>query len=110
MPELLGLPDLEPKEKEAVRLGTLLAMRAGDGIGAQRTAGCPWILENPPEVLDGPSLFRIPQVACQLSDDTFSARWPQCAMEAEAMKLTDWKSDFKLQDAPHSACQHPRQS
>jgi len=77
-PELLGLPGLLPAEKEKVRLGTLLACRTAQGIGAQGRAGAPWLFENPPEEDDYPSIFRIPEVAEELNKQgAFSQRFPQ---------------------------------
>ena len=108
-PALLGLPDLRPEEKEKVRLGTLLATRSGEGITAQDGAGCPWILENPPEGEDRPSLFRIPLVqAATTGPGAHRHVLPQCPFGAEATKLTEFRASFRFSDAPPRQCPHER--
>ena len=105
---MFGLPGLEPFEKELVRTGTLLAARAAEGIRAQKLAGCPWILENPPETQGSPSLFRIPAVASCLTPETHRYVFPQCAMGAAATKPTEFRTDFEWYDVPPGTCQHQR--
>jgi len=107
VPELLGLPGLDLAEKEKVRIGTLLANRAGEGIAAQDRGGKPWILENPPEEEDGPSLFNVPKIADAVAQG-HKARFPQCSMGAPSTKLSEWRSKLVLTDVPDQKCQHPR--
>lgn len=52
-----GLPHLRPEEKEATRLGTLLAIRAQRLCALAHAMGVPWIVENPEEKPGWPSLF-----------------------------------------------------
>jgi len=109
MPDLLGLPDLKQEEKVQVRTGTLLAQRTASGIGAQHEAGADWIFENPAEDEDEPSIFRVPEVAAVLHDTkAVTNRFPQCAMNAEAMKTTDFKAEFEFEDKPPTECVHDR--
>ena len=107
--DLLGLPDIRPEDKEKLRLGTLLAVRTGEGIGAQGDADKPWLLENPPEVPEQPSLFNVPQVAEQLEKQQAHKRViPQCSLGAEAVKMTEFRSKFKIPVDTAQRCTHPR--
>jgi len=108
VPELLGLPHLDPGEKESVRKGTLLANRAAEGITLQKSGEKPWILENPPELEGEPSIFNVPDMA-KAVDDAFKKVFPQCAMNANSTKMTEWRSAFELRDAPPKECAHPRE-
>ena len=60
--DLYGLANLKPADKERVRTGTLLAMRAAQGIKAQRNLGCPWILESPAPRPHCASVFSLPEI------------------------------------------------
>jgi len=107
-PELYGLHHLTYKQKEQVRLGTLLACRAAQGIRAHRGCDRPYILENPAEPEDGPSLFNLPEIVDACGEDVIKSRFPQCGLGAESVKLTDWRSNFLLPSGPSSSCEHPK--
>ena len=108
-PELLGLPDLTPPEKEQVRLGTLLASRSGEGISMQSLAGRPWLIENPPEEVDNPSLFRVPPVASATGGNNVRRHvMPQCPFGSLSMKPTEFRSSFEFIDPGPQSCPHPR--
>jgi len=107
LPELLGLPGLMQYELEKVKLGTLLANRSGEGISAQNASGCPWLLENPEEDEQGPSIFNIPALK-EAIDGHHKRVFPQCNVGAESVKSTEWRSSFELTHCPASTCSHPR--
>jgi len=109
VPDLLGLPGLEPAEKEKVRLGTLLGNRAADGISAQNQASAPWILENPPEYDEFPSLFRLPAMVETLAERPVHAHvFPQCIFDAMGVKMTEFRACFKMKYMPEKSCPHQR--
>ena len=109
MPDLLGLPDLTIKEKEQVRLGTLLAIRTAHGIRCQNDGGRPWLLENPPEEEGHPSLFRLPEVSQVIAPPRgHKAVFPQCPFGSLSVKLSEFRSSFQLTDIPASKCPHQR--
>ena len=60
--DLYGFKHLKAKDKEAVRLGTLLAIRSAQFIQDCEQVGIPWLLENPPMEEGAPSLFNIEEV------------------------------------------------
>ena len=108
-PELLGLDNLDPKDKEKVRTGTLLAVRTAEGIKAQGAARRPWVFENPPERGDAPSIYRVPQVLEQMEEQKAHSKIvAQCNLTADAVKRTEFRSDFEIcQDVP-DRCNHQR--
>ena len=69
--DLYGLPSLRPSDKEKVRVGTLLALRAAQGIDVQKRAGKPWILETPSPRPRVSSVFSLPEVQDACGPDHF---------------------------------------
>eukprot|EP00972_Heterocapsa_arctica_P010014 1471343-Heterocapsa_arctica.AAC.1 len=47
LPHIYGLPGLKGKDKDKVRLGTLLAVRAAQAARAFHVLGLPWVFETP---------------------------------------------------------------
>ncbi len=58
-PDRYGLPGLKPHEKEAVRLGTLLACRAFQVMDISHDRGIPGLLEDPAEEPYETSIFKL---------------------------------------------------
>ena len=109
-PERYGRKDLTPEEKESVRLGTLLALRANAIAKAMREAGKPSITENPPEHEGKPSLFGLDEWRQFLdTPNVDSIITPQCEFGQNFQKMTALKGDrVDLSDAPKE-CTHERQ-
>ena len=87
---------MKPKEKEQVRIGTLLAKRAAHGIKAQRLAGRPWVLESLVPREGFASIFRLPEVIEACGESCVTTDFVQCELGALSQKPTELKSDFVL--------------
>ena len=105
-PGLRGRKGLSVEEREAVRLGTLLAVRASQLATAMQAAGKAWILENPPCRDGKPSLFNLSEwKELWEAADAIRSVLPQCQFGCAFEKPTELRgrADFP----PHlSACQH----
>ena len=60
-PDIFGLPGLDPKEKEAVRFGTLLAHRKAEALAVAHSKGLPFWAETPARRPGKPSVFKLPK-------------------------------------------------
>ena len=107
-PDLYGLQGLTPKEKEQVRIGTLLAKRAAQGIKAQRLAGRPWVLESPVPREGFASLFRLPEVIEACGESCVTTDFVQCELGALSQEPTELQSDFVLPEGLKDQCNHER--
>ena len=105
--DLYGLANLKPADKERVRTGTLLAVRAAQGIKAQRNLGCPWILESPAPRPHCASVFSLPEITSACGTEVFVRDFVQCELGAASMKPTQLRSSFKLPDGLMDRCSHP---
>ena len=89
---MYGLDDLDHKEKEAVRVGTSLALRAVDFYTRMDEAGFPFWLENPAPRPGGVSMFNLLEmVGPDVTPEDGVARYeydrtqgPACAIAAGA--------------------------
>ena len=100
-----------PEEKETLRLGTLLALRAVEVFGLFVLQGKPTILEQPARRA-GPgsiSMFDLPEFKAMLGADGVScARIAQCNYGADTEKPTELMHyAVDLSDSAGS-CQHPQ--
>ena len=104
-PAIYGLPDLAPKDKEAVRMGTLLAARAAEAADICMRVGLPWILETPrmrhlqPSVLKLPEWTRILALAGVQVTNTDQCQFNDHPVRHEALvfkKSTALASNFSL--------------
>lgn len=104
--ELYGLKHLKPEHKEQARIGTLLALRAAEGIQVQRLAGRPWLLESPSPVQGCASIFALPEVIDAGGRDAISTDFVQCELGAESKKRTRLLSSHELAQGLVSECSH----
>ena len=88
-PGRYGKPGITPEEKERVKIGTLLALRARDYLLAFKRKGLPVILEQP-KVADGrPSMMKLDEFAEILKDENCkTTEIVQCEMGAITTKPT----------------------
>ena len=108
-PEIYGLPDLWPEDKEKVRIGTALALRSADAAHRFQAKGLPWLFETPRPKPGKPSVFSLPEVAALLELEGVTDSWLlQCEFGAETSKPTGIRGSFGLDDAPQR-CTHRKQ-
>ena len=108
-PSLYGLPGLFPDEKEAVRLGTLLAIRASQLAREFEKRELPWVVENPPCRDGKPSLFSLREWQdLWQRESLFRVVLPQCQFGCPFEKPTELRGRAKLGNHVTS-CQHPEQ-
>ena len=105
-PGRYGLPGLTPEEKEAVRLGTLLGIRARDLCSAFQDAELPWLNESPPQEEGQTSLFGLDEWI-ELSEAAHAVRnfVCQCMYGATLTKSTELRGNFAVRE-PLSSCTH----
>ena len=90
LPDLFGLPHLEPHEKETVRIGTLLALRTAEASKLMWSQGRPFGTENPARRAGTPSSFRIPDVLELDALEGVDYKWfVQCPLGARTTKPTE---------------------
>ena len=105
-PDRYGLAGLKPHEKDAVRLGTLLACRAFEISSICHDLGIPWLLENPTELELGTSIFKLDEwLAIGKRDGVFRNTVAQCNYGLDHVKLTDLRGSIELPDA-QATCTH----
>ena len=82
------MPDVDPAEKERVRLGTLLALRARDLCALAHRKSKPWAIEQPPERPGKTSMYGLDEWR-QLPAETSAVRnmLVQCEFGAESVKV-----------------------
>jgi hypothetical protein len=104
--ERYGLRDLKPHEKEAVRLGTLLATRAAAVASACHGAGIPWLLENPAERTGETSIFNLDELVklCTM-EGIIHNTIDQCMFGSEYKKATDFRGNISIDCR---VCNHTR--
>ena len=89
-------------------MGTLLAVRAAEGIRIHRLHERPFILENPAARPGKPSLFKLPEILDACGPDACITVFYQCSVGAKSPKPTGWRSSFKLPEGPRGECIHPK--
>ena len=106
-PERYGIKDAKPYEKEKIRQGTLLGMRAHQVADYATEADKPWILEQPHWREGKTSLFTLDEFQELLSRDNVGRYTvAQCRYGADAEKLTDLISNRDL-SSMELRCNHP---
>ena len=108
LPELYGLPNLEPHEKETVRIGTLLAIRTAEASNLMWVQGFPFWVENPARRAGTLSLFNLPEMVGVAERQGVTFKYlAQCELGAPTTKPTDlffFRIDL---DMLPSECTHP---
>ena len=104
---IYGLPDLSPKDKVAVQVGTLLAVRGS--VAAMHAAAhhMPWIAETP-KVSDGhPSVFKLPSWQSLATTRGYTTcDTDQCMMGAPSTKPTTLVGGFVALNDMAYKCSH----
>ena len=105
-PDRYGRSDLTPEERESVRLGTLLEVRAAQISSAFHDLHAPWLTENPPEAEDAVSLFKIDEWQ-ELSGRGSVVRnlLCQCMYGASHTKRTEFRGSVPILGLK-SSCSH----
>ena len=103
--ERYGFAHLKPKEKEAVRLGTLLALRTAEGVQALQARGAPWLWENPPGRPGGTSMWMLDEVArATTGPGIHVSQFAQCMVGGEYGKRMAFRGTVRI---PAGECEHP---
>ena len=112
-PEIYGLKDIDPKDKEKVRIGTLLALRAAEAgklfleLPSCPGTAWPWVIETPAQHPGVPSVFKLPEVSYLTSlDHVEIVHRVQCYHGALSPKPTEFLGTMRLVDVPDK-CSHP---
>ena len=106
--EIYGLKSLRPEETKKVKEGTILAVHTRDtAMGATLTKK-PWILEQPKEKQDKPSMFKMEEFkALEAMDGGERYSFAQCRFGCEFEKMTDLLSNVELGPEFKQKCNHP---
>ena len=89
-PEIFGFPNLEPHEKETVRIGTLLALRTKESCAVMHSLGLPFIYEQPARRPGQLHRFALPDVAVIFElPGVKTKRVVQCMLGSRTAKPTD---------------------
>lgn len=106
-PERYGRYDATPQEKQRVREGTLLAMRARDTAKEAQKQKKPWILEQPHWRDGATSMFTLDEfIELMDNEDVHIYTLAQCRYGAQVEKLTDLLSNADLSSL-ELTCNHP---
>ena len=108
--DIYGLPGLSLRDKEATRIGTILALRGATVAKLCCERGLPWIGETP-EMKEGqPSVLRLPEwQAILVATDVRRKTIVQCELGSVARKATELWGTVSLEGLPTS-CSHPSKS
>ena len=108
--EIYGLPGLSLKDKEKVRIGTILALRGAALAKECIVQGVPWLAETPKFREGSPSLLRLPEwMDICGRQDVNKKCISQCMLDAPTMKPTEIWGTTYIDDLP-SECLHPNRS
>ena len=112
-----GRAGLSIRDRETVRFGSLLALRALQAFATAHSAGVPAILENPAPRLSRegavshPSLFELDEARAlrRLAGVQLSIG-DQCTIGGDAKKSTGWLHNLRAEAARpfERCCDHPR--
>ena len=105
-PDKNGLPDLNDREKESVKLGTACALRALAMARAFHTVGKPWLIETPAAREGQPNVFKLPDYRDFMAKLGISPQTSvQCLYGSPFLKPTDWLANFSV--GLEAVCPHP---
>eukprot|EP00972_Heterocapsa_arctica_P108536 15982843-Heterocapsa_arctica.AAC.1 len=94
VPHIYGLPGLKGKDKDKVRLGTLLAVRVAQAARAFHARRLPWNFETPARWSEQPSVFELPEVkALDALPGVSTCSIVQCELGAVTTKPTELKGN-----------------
>jgi hypothetical protein len=112
-PDIYGLKDIDPKDKDRVRIGTLLALRAAEAgklfleLPSHPGKVWPWVIETPARQPGVPSVFKLPEVSYLTSlDNVEIVHKAQCYHGAPSPKPTELLGTMRLDNLPDK-CKHP---
>lgn len=108
-PDRYGFQQLRPKDRELVRLTTLLAVRACQLAQAFAELGLPWLIENPAADDHEVSIFKLDEYQRLLSANFHVRnRIVQCAFGAASSKPTFFIGSVEI-EGNGQACLHSKQ-
>lgn len=106
-PDLYGLPNLKPAQKESARKGTLLSLRGIEMGKRFHARSRPWLIENPARVEGKPSMFCLDEaVSLMESSGAIVNNIRQCIYRADCEKPTFFVGSVTL-DHSGAECPHP---
>ena len=106
-PDIYGLQDLTPEEKESVRIGTLLALRSKDAFMEAYRRNLPGWFETPKRRPGKPSVFKLPEIKLEFCIPGARCKaFVQCHLGARSTKPTEiWHVNMSLDELPET-CNH----
>ena len=107
VPEIFGLKELEPRDKEAVKVGNILADRAAEAAEWFADNSKPWAVEQPARREGKPSMFKLPRFV-QLANrrQACFTKFSQCRFGQKFKKDTELLGNLELSEWPKE-CNHP---
>lgn len=107
-PGRYGMPGLKPEEKEAVRLGTLLAQRDAEADSVWSRLGLPWITEQPRFDEERTSMYNLDEfLMLRAKPGVDMTHIAQCEFGAPTVQPTTLLGEKDPFDDAPKECRHP---
>ena len=106
--EVYGLKSLKPEDKKKTREGNVLALRAHSTAAGATENEKPWIMEQPHEREDQPSMFKLDEFKeLEKHPDVRRSTLDQCRYGCQFEKKTDLLANFDVGPELKLLCNHP---